>query len=325
MFQNLTEEINAEERRKTNIKPILKEIFKPQNIVIYILTFLMATLSIRNEIIPFGLAMVAACLGGTVPIIAVFIVAGIGTLVGNGANAFVNFTVISVIYFILNLMFRPKVAVEERNEVYKTGGRLFWAYVIVETIKNMQGVFLIYDLFISIISGAIIYVFYKVFVNGLIVIKEFKVKKAFTIEELIAGAVIIAIASLAFNEISIASISISNVIIIFMIMLMGWKNGIMMGATTGIATGLALSLGQSSNIFQMCIFAVSGILAGLLSKFGKIGVIVGFILGNCFLTYLTSGNIIGATYFREIFIASIGLLLVPGRAKIEIEDLLRKE
>lgn len=322
MFQNVTEEVDIEESNGIDIIPILKEIFKPQNIVIYILTFLMSTLSIRNEIVPFGLAMVAAALSGTVPVIAVFVSAGMGTLIGNGLDAFGNFFIISIIYFLLILIFKPKVAVEERNEVLKTGGRIFIAYIIVEIFKNMQGVFLMYDLFISIISGAIIYVFYKIFVNGLIVIREFKVKTAYTIEELIGTAVIFAIASLAFDKINILSLNISNIIIIFMIMVLGWKNGIMLGATAGISTGLALSLGSNANIFQICIFSVSGVLAGLLNKFGKIGVIIGFILGNCILTYVINGNVIATTYFREIFIASIGLLLVPARVKIEIEDLV---
>jgi len=324
MFQNITEEVDTEESKKINIKPILKELFKAQNVVIYILTFLMSTISIKNDIFPFGLAMIAAALSGTVPVVLVFISAGIGTLVGNGVDAFSNLFFISIVYFILIIIFKPKIAVEERNEVLKTGGRIFIAYIIVEVIKNMQGIFLIYDLFMSVISGAIIYVFYKIFVNGLIVIKEYRIKTAYTKEELIGAVVIIAIASLAFDKINIFSLNITNVIIVFMIMVLGWKNGMVLGATAGISTGLALSLGQGSNIFQMCVFAVSGILAGLLNRFGKIGVIIGFILGNCILTYMINGNIVTITYFREIFIASIGLLLIPSKIKIEIEDLVGK-
>ena len=33
-----------------------------------------------------------------------------------------------------------------------------------------------------------------------------------------------------------------------------------------------------------------GMLAGIFSKLGKVGVIVGFILGNGILAYLTTGN-----------------------------------
>lgn len=326
MFQNVSQDYNQENKIKNsiNVKSICKELFRYQNVIIYILTFFMSTLSIRNEISPFGLAMMAACIGGTVPVIVVFIIAGIGTFVGSGISSLANFVGTSIIYFILILIFKPKIAIDERNEFYKTGGKLFLACMIVEFIKNIKGVFLLYDLFMGTISSILIYVFYKVFVNGLIVIKEFNRKKAFTLEELIGATIIISIASLAFNKFSIFSLNISNIIIIFMIMLLGWKNGMLFGATAGIATGLATSIVSNTSFIQISMFAISGILSGILNKFGKIGVIIGFIFGNCLLTYITNGNASTITFFREIFIASIGLLFVPNKINLDVEDLFGK-
>ncbi len=324
MFQNITEEIQEEEQVKNNIKvkKIVKELFSFRNIFIYILTFLMSTLSIKQDIIPFGLAMVAACIGSTIPIIIVYIVALAGTFAGNGLSALSNFIAVSIMYFVLVLIFRSKVAVEERNEIVKTGGKLFWACIIVEIIKNLKGVFLMYDLLIGVISSALVYIFYKIFVNGLIVIKEFKIKEAFSIEELIASTIMIAITSLAFHQLNVFSINISNIIIIFMIMVLGWKNGMMVGATCGIATGIAVSFSVDTSFIEILMFAVSGVFSGLLNKFGKIGVIVGFVLGNTLLTYTTNGNALVISYFREIFIASIGLLFVPNNVKLSITDLV---
>lgn len=324
MFQNITEEIHEEENLKNNIKvkKLLKELFTFKNIFIYILTFFMSTLSIKQDIIPFGLAMVAACIGSTIPIVCVYFVAVIGTFVGNGVSALSNFIAISIMYFVLVLLFRSKVAIDERNEVLKTGGKLFFACLIVEIVKNLKGVFLVYDLLIGVISSALIYVFYKIFVNGLIVIKDFKTKNAFTIEELVASTIIIAVTSLAFNELNILSINISNVIIIFMIMILGWKNGMMVGATCGIATGIVVGFSADTSFIEILMFAVSGIFSGMLNKFGKIGVIIGFILGNIALTYTTNGNALVISYFREIFIASIGLLFVPNHINLSLKDLI---
>ena len=282
----------------------------------------MSTLSINNDVFPFGLAMIAACVGETLPIIGVFLMALIGTSIGGGFSALGNFIATSIVYFILVLFFRAKVAVDERNEVVKTGGKLFVASTIVSLVSSFTGIFLMYDVFMAIISSAITYVFYKIFVNGLTLIKSFKVKKAITIEELIAGVLIIAVASTALNNLSIFDLNISNIIIIFMIMVLGWKHGMMIGAVAGISIGLAVSFIDGTSFIQISMFAISGILSGFLNRFGKIGVIVGFILGNAILTYWVRGasNII--LYFREIFIASIGLLVVPSKIKIEIEDLV---
>ena len=323
MFQNITEEIHEEKiENNMKLKNILKELLSFQNILIYFLTFCMSTLSIKQDIIPFGLAIMAACVGSSIPIIGVYAVALIGTFVGNGFTAMSNFIAVSIMYFVLVLIFKSKVAVDERNEIIKTGGKLFWACMIVEIIKNIKGVFLIYDLLIGIISSALVYVFYKIFVNGLIVFKDFKIKEAFTIEELIASTIMIAITSLAFNGINIFGINISNVIIIFMIMILGWKDGMMVGATCGIATGLAVSFSVDTSFIEIVMFAISGVFSGMLNRFGKIGVIIGFILGNTALTYTTNGNALVISYFREIFIASVGLLFVPSNIKLKMADLV---
>lgn len=327
MFQNIADaESHSEEleNSSTNVIYRLKEIFKYQNVIIYILTFLMSTLPVKDEFAPFGLAMMAACVGESIPIIGVFISAIIGTFVGNGLTSLGNFLATSIIYFVLVLVVKTKVAIEDRNELVKTGGKLFAASLIVSIIKSIMGVFTIYDVFMGIITASMTYVFYKIFVNGLAFIKDLNVKKAFTIEELIAGIVIISLASISFNHVNIFSLNLSNIIMILMVMILGWKNGILVGAVSGISVGLAISSVDSTSFVQISMFAISGILSGALNRFGKIGVIIGFILGNAILTYWVRGASTMIIYFREIFVASIGLLLIPNRIKIEIEDLIGK-
>lgn len=86
--------------------------------------------------------------------------------------------------------------------------------------------------------------------------------------------------------------------------------------------GLSISLVDGTSFVQITMFGISGILSGILNKFGKIGVIIGFILGNAILTYWVRGASPVILYFREIFVASIGLLLVPKNFKIDLEDLI---
>lgn len=67
-----------------------------------------------------------------------------------------------------------------------------------------------------------------------------------------------------------------------------------------------------------------GMLAGILNRFGRIGVIIGFCLGNALLTYFANGNTIPIITIREILIASLGLLFIPKSIDIDIEDLVGK-
>ena len=325
MFQNITESFREQENNNiSKMNLIIKELLKVQNIIIFLITLCVSMLSIENEVAPFGIAMVAATLSSGLPVFGVFIAAGIGTLVGNDLGAFLNFVLSSIIYFALVLIFKPKVAVEERNELLKTGKRLVIACFIVTFFQNVKGIVLTYDIFMAIVSSAISYVFYKIFVNGLVIIKEWGKKRAFTLEEVMAVSIIFAIMSVAFNGITIFNLHLSNIVIIFLVMLLGWKNGMLVGATAGLSMGLVVSMIELQNGLQIAVFAVSGIFAGLLNRFGKIGVIIGFLLGNSLLIYLSSGNTIQIVYFREIVVAAIALLFVPSKVKIEIEDLVGK-
>ena len=326
MFQNITENVrenlNEQEVNINRIKVFLKELLQLHNVIIFIITLCASMLSIQGEIAPFGIAMVAATLSSGTPVFGVFVAAAIGTSIGNGLSAFLNFLLSSIIYFALVLIFKPKVAVQERNELFKTGGRLFWACFIVTFFQNVKGIVLTYDIFMSLIYSAISYVFYKIFVNGLVIIREWKVKKAFTFEEVMATAIMFALASVIFNKINLFGIHLSNVVIVFLVMFLGWKSGMLVGATSGISMGLVTAMVESQNGLQILVFAVAGIFAGLLNRFGKIGVIIGFLLGDSIIVYLTNGNTINVIYFREIVISAIALLFVPGKVKIEIEDLV---
>lgn len=67
-----------------------------------------------------------------------------------------------------------------------------------------------------------------------------------------------------------------------------------------------------------------GLIAGLLNRLGKIGVIIGFILGNAILTYVANGNTVPVITIREILIASLGLLLLPKNIELDISDIVGK-
>lgn len=66
-----------------------------------------------------------------------------------------------------------------------------------------------------------------------------------------------------------------------------------------------------------------GMVAGILNKFGRPGVIIGFALGNVVLAYVSNGYTIELIHFKEILIASIGLLAIPKNIHIDIENFMQ--
>ncbi len=84
--------------------------------------------------------------------------------------------------------------------------------------------------------------------------------------------------------------------------------------TLGVITG--------SEPIMIAAYSISGMLAGIFNRFGKIGVVVGFALGNVLLAYVSNGYTVELIHFKEILIAFIGLLAVPNNIQIELEEFI---
>lgn len=167
MFQNVSENSSFEdtEREENRINLLFKEVFKFRNCVIYVLTFLLSMIEFKNDVLPFGLAIVAACLGSTIPIFIVYIVSLISVAIFHSGACFSSYFYTSLIFFLLIFIFKPKISTDDRNEVFKVGTRLFFACFIHCIIKNIKGTFLISDIFVGFIISLLTYTFYKIFVN----------------------------------------------------------------------------------------------------------------------------------------------------------------
>lgn len=273
MFQNIAEEtvqnVNENTEADSKIIRILKELFKLNNIIIYVLTFFISMITVKDVYIPLGIAMVAACLGSTVPIFLVYISSLVGTAISLGSSEFANVFWLSIVYFLLIMLFKPKVCIEERNEIYKTGSRLFWAYILCSIVRNWGSDIWVSDLFSAGITGGILYVFYKIFVNGIIIIKDFKIKKVFTIEETASGIAIVVLALSFFNNNVIDKLTISSIVGMFLIIILGWQKGMLAGISTALLSGIMLAFVQAFDLSNIIIFVVPAVAVGFLSTFKK--------------------------------------------------------
>ncbi len=325
MFQNLAEniELNKKDVKVNNKKEILKEIFTIQNIIVYILSFLVSTVSIRDGISPFAIAFFVAACSSTIPAGAVLVTTSLGVLVALGPGEFLSYILTILIFFVSIIFFKPYVQ-DDRNEITKLGKNLIIASVIVQAIKIFIGPVLIYDIIISFITIILEYAFYKIFVNSIGVIEEFGMKSAFSIEEIIGATVLVAIAAVSLTKYRIFGISIANVLSIFLILVLAWRNGVLVGSTIGISLGLILGIVGAITPLQVLSFAVSGMMAGLLNKLGKAGVIIGFLIGNAVLSYISTGSTIQVILYKEILISVLGLLVLPKHVAVSVDDLVEK-
>ena len=334
MFQNISkqdEEVfdeDVELNKENRVKGILKENLSIQNCIIYILAFMVSLVggqdSMFTSIAPFGFAIIAASIGARIPALLVCIVTLIGTTIKFGGNGLLFYILTLLIFLAFVLIKRPKEE-EERNEKIKVGIQMSLAVFIVQTVKMLFNGFLVYDLAYNIMLSLVTYILYKVFVNALVVFSEAGIKKVFSTEEVMGSALLLAIAVNCLGNLSIFGYSIRNILSILIVLVMGWKNGMLVGATTGITIGTVLGILNGQDPTMLAAYAISGLVAGLLNKLGKIGVIVGFIIGNIILSYVANGNTIEVIKFQEILIAALGLLAVPKSYKLDISTIENDE
>ena len=328
MIQNISKEYNENQQEipRINRKEVFERLFSIQNIVIYILTFLISMVSLGNNldiIAPFGLALMAASISSGIPIAIVYIFSLLGTAIRFGTNITLTYLAISAIMLITVLIRKP-TREYEKTEQLKLGGYLVFSNLFVYVVSIIFNGFYIYDALVAIMQSISIFIFYKIFVNSIDVISKYGIKKVFSIEEIIGASLIFAIALTALKDLNIFSFSIRNILCIFIVLMLGWRNGILFGGISGITVGIVLGIIGDGNPILIAAYSISGMLAGLLNKFGKVGVIVGFILGNVLIAYSANGGTSNIILFQEILIASIGLVVLPKKTKLNIEDVISK-
>lgn len=285
---------------------------------------MLSSIECIGGVAPFALAIFAACFSNRIPTLIVYVISLIGTMVGLGASNALTYLLTSLVFIVMTLIIKPKEGQEYENEKLKLGIYVFLSCFLVQASKMFFGGFLVYDLLMSVVMGIASYIFYKIFANSIIVIEQFGKKKAFAIEEIVGASILIAVCASSFRGFAIFGFEIRTILSILVVLVLGWKNGVLVGATTGVTIGTILGLIGGDEPIIIASYALSGMIAGIFSRFGKFGVIVGFILGNAILTYVTNGNTGSIIYFKEILIASLGLLLVPASIEIDIEELFGK-
>lgn len=333
MFQNIAKDFeenqnlyeDVELNKKEKMKEVLKKWFSKQMIILYVVSFLLSFVSfgLNQDLAPFGIAIIVAILSSCVPIGIVSVLVCIGTAIKFGGSATLNLLLTLLLVFVSILIKAPKYN-NEINEKRSLGTRLLVSCLIVQLTKVFFKELIVYDLIFGIVYSISAYVFYKIFVNSITVITSIGEKRAYSIEEVIGAGLLLSISACAMGNLSIFGYNIKNILCILIVLVLGWKNGILVGATAGVSIGSVVGIVGGGEPIMIATYALSGMIAGVFNKLGKIGVIIGFILGNVLLTYVVNGNTVNIIAIQEILIASLGLLLIPKNIKLDIQDLYGK-
>ncbi len=346
MFQNIDGVTKNPSNKQTlnankilRIKQILGELFRVNNIVIYILTLLVSSNSVAFEHVLLGISVFAACISTSIPLIMVSICALIGTFIGHGIIGVTTIIATSLILIIISSISKPKVAVVDKNEGLKLGSRLIISCMIIFMVKELSKNSFWPALFFSFIDCSLIYVFYKIFVNGIAVIRDITDKRAFAIEEYLACVATVAMAfSVGLTRLTRLgefAIAVQSIVICSLLMWISLKNRPIVSVMAGFVIGLVILLVNVGYAIYIPVMIVAGFIASGLSYFTrnnwtkKIYTAFGFILGSLLMSFLLKINIqvFSFDYMFNMISCITGfvvLLLIPSNANIELEDLIGK-
>lgn len=327
MFQNINDitmdsqdyKENKDEKKKVEL---FTNVLQIKNIPIYIISLMISMVGITGDISPFSIAILGACIVNSIPLLGVVLLSAIGNIIKFGVSGLLEYILTALVLIVTMFIIKPRDSEDEKNEKIRLSKNIFIATMIIQFAKVGMSGFTLYDI-LSIISFSIIaVVFYKIFVNSIITVRDFSEGKVFSIEEILGASLMLAISAGAFGDLSVFGFSVRNILSILIVLILGWKNGILVGTTAGVTIGVTLGVIASSDPIMVAAYAISGMIAGVLNKFGKIGVIIGFCLGNIVLAYVSNGYTVELIHFKEILIASIGLLALPKSIKINIEEFM---
>lgn len=87
-------------------KELIKNLFSVKNIIIYVLAFMVSMVGMGQDVSPFSIAMVGACLASKVPAIVVLIVGLIGNIFGVGTIGALNYILI-ILMLLITMCIKP--------------------------------------------------------------------------------------------------------------------------------------------------------------------------------------------------------------------------
>lgn len=299
----------------------LKKAVSFKNIIFIILSFVMASQTFIGDFSPFSFVLFGIASVFNVPLLLVLL----SSIAGIAITGFTTITLIKLIsFFVVFTFITALINVEGVSKRLSVFIKLIISQAAVELLfAFVQGV-LLTNLFAILGNILLISIFYYIYIIGIYVLLNIQKGYIYSKEESVAMILVIALSLAIFKDVNILNFSIFNVFILILVLIYGWKNGMLAGGLAGLVIGLALTGIADVSMTYIVTLAFSGLIAGFFSKTGKIGVVIGFIIGNLYISYYANGFSMLTIHISELLIASISLLFMPKALELKLDKLFNK-
>lgn len=292
-----------------------------KNILFILLTILLSNQTFITDFSPFTFVLFGVASVFNVPLILILISSGLCMFVG-GTNLMAIANLLS--FFIVFTLITALINIEGISKRFSVFIKFVISFVAVDILFSFINNTFFTNLFANIGNALIVSILYFVFVVGCYVLININKGYLYSKEESISMVIVLSLACTVFSNIVVFGYSISNILVLIIILVYGWRNSGVTACCAGLVSGLFLACITNAPISYVISLAVSGLIAGIFKKFGKISVIVAFIVGNICLSYYT--NDFADIYMRvsEMLIASLSLLVMPKAIELKLDKLFNK-
>ncbi|HPF19871.1 MAG TPA: stage II sporulation protein E [Syntrophomonas sp.] len=182
------------------------------------------------------------------------------------------------------------------------------AALMISGLNFYQEMVIVFE---ALISGIISYVL----LHCLEVIQQKKPMASFSFEEMGAFMVLGMGLIMGLGDLQLFGLEVSSILCRLAIMIAAYLWGTGGGTIMGVMAGILPSIASSLFAQTLGMYSISGLLAGIFRSFGRLGVIVGYMLGTLALSMFMADSQLIVLGLWETGIASIVFMLLPESLK----------
>lgn len=298
---------NKQENRYINIS-------KTKKLFLYIIMgFLISRVTLVNEMAPFGVAfMLAVCLNKDEQL---QFSAGVGALLGyltliNKIQSVGEYILILGSILLTGYIFKKRnksISLARKIVVYLTPMYIIFFIFNIFILNYTLGI----SFFSSILKGSCILPIYYIMEYSILCFDKLKTKHLFTNEELISMAITISLIIAGTWGVSIYNISLTNILALLSILIIGYINGGLIGAAAGVAIGTIVGMTTNDMMVYISLYGLCGLLAGVFKNSGKWLSASSFLIGYFILSMYSEP--LEAFKGLEGLISFIIFLVIPNK------------
>lgn len=286
-----------------------------EEILLVLITFFISRVNVLNRLSPYGIAFLGAyiLMKGKNPYLLFSLILG---LFSSKGLAGIDYSIISIV------IYKLVGEIEERCNYTLIKSSLIPAliFILAKTIFTIvRGKYYLYDMILIIFEGLMIFTMTYIFSFSLPIenIKQKAVRK----EKLVGSFITLALILSGFKDIELLGVVIKNVIVVVMVVYLAYKQGPLIGVSGGAILGLVSYMPSVEMPFIISLLTVGGLLAGIFRDLGKIGSILGFILGNGIVSFYINNSGTSLIYPKELLIATCLFIIASKYINIDFDEM----